>query len=82
MLASKSGAAPRILGVAPTEGEKGVALKVGEKGVAQKVSEKGVALKVGEKAASHLTPLHAPVYNSATKKWARGRKKKPWVISN
>ena len=42
----------RVLGVAPLVGEKGVALKVGEK---------GVALKVGEKAASHLTPLHAPV---------------------
>ena len=31
--------------------------------VAPIVGEKGVPLKVGEKAASHLTPLHAPVFN-------------------
>ena len=35
--------------------------KVGEKCMALKVGGKCVALKVGEKAASHLTPLHAPV---------------------
>ena len=32
--------------------------------VAPEVGEKG-RLKVGEKTASHLTPLHAPVYNLA-----------------
>ena len=31
------------------------------KGVGPKVGEKGVALKLVEKAASHLTPLQAPV---------------------
>ena len=31
-------------------------------GVAQTVGEKGVALIVGETAASHLTPMHSPVY--------------------
>ena len=30
--------------------------------MAPKVGEKGVALKVDENAASHLSPLHAPVH--------------------
>ena len=39
--------------------QSGVALRI--LGVAPPVGEKGVALKVGETAASHLTPLHAPL---------------------
>ena len=33
-------------------------------GVALTVGEKGVALIVGETAASHLTPLHTPDFNT------------------
>ena len=36
-------------------------MALGILGVALIVGEKGVALIVGETAASHLTPLHAPV---------------------
>ena len=40
------------------------------------MDEKGVALKVGEKAASHLTPLHAPVKGSDLLSILAGR----WLI--